>query len=113
MVLDIKHLMLSIRAHGIIVHFERIPSHCKIAGNEFANCFAKRATRKEKIDAKVPTSVSEFKREERLILLSDWQESWKNYKGNTILKDIKQEVNCHMTSWGAQPRSDKVIFRRL
>ena len=113
-VLDIKHLMLSIRAQGIIVHFEWLPNHCQIAGNEWADNIAKRATCKKKVDVMVAPSMSELKKEEKLIMLANWHDSWKDSAGGAIIrKEVKQDVNLHMLSWSDYPRSDEVIFRRL
>ena len=55
----------------------------------------------------------ELKKEEKLIMLANWQDSWKDSAGDAVLKEVKQDVNLHMLSWGDYPRSDEVIFRRL
>ena len=59
----------------------------------------------------VAPSMAELKKEEKLIMLANWQDSWKDSTGGAILKEVKQEVNLHMLSWGDYPRSDEVIFR--
>ena len=93
-VLDIKHLMLSIRAQGIIVHFEWLPRHCQIAGNEWADSIAKRATCKKKVDVMVAPSMSELKYEEKLIMLADWQDSWKDSAGALFLRKSNKMLTC-------------------
>ena len=93
-VLDIKYLMLSIRAQGIIVHFECHQSHCQIAGNEWADSIAKRATCKKKVDVMVAPSMSELKKEEKLIMLANWQDSWKDSAGALFLRKSNKMLTC-------------------
>lgn len=111
-VLDIKHLLLSIKSQGICVNFDWVPGHCNIAGNERADSVAKRASKKAKIDVALNPSMSEVKSEEKVELLTSWQLEWNEYREDSVLKQIKPVVNLHMNSWDAN-RADEVVFRRL
>jgi ribonuclease HI len=111
-VLDIKHLMLSVQSQGICVQFDWVPAHCNIAGNERADSIAKRAANKVLIDVDLNPSINEVKREEKLGLLGIWQQDWDKARDEIVLKQIKPNVNFRMVSWDIN-RADEVVFRRL
>ena len=108
---DIKHILCSIFYQGIEVHFDWVPSHCGVAGNEGADSIAKQAANKSSIDLHIKLNISEIKHVAKLKLKEKWQQYWAKYKQNT-LKDIEPNVKFTQNRWGGNRKSE-VIFHRL
>jgi ribonuclease HI/exonuclease III len=109
---DIRCLLVSMQSQGIGVHFDWVPGHCEIAGNESADFVAKQASRKGEIDIDVGLENSEIKGVAKRLLKDEWQKEWNDMTDLNWLKSVQPKVSFYMKSWSDE-RSQEVVFHRL
>jgi ribonuclease HI len=109
---DIRHILNSIHGQGLVVHFDWVPAHCGVYGNEMVDSIAKSAANHGKVDASLKINKNEMKHVAKKKITIDWQRMWKDVYDTNFLKQIQPNVKTNMARWGGT-RGDEVIFHRL
>ena len=91
------------------IHFEWVPGHANINGNEQADCAAKEALTNNRI-VKLPMSYDEYKIIIKTYVYDQWQNEWTE-KGRCRLKKFKPILGDWKSAYRKNRREEKVLSR--
>lgn len=93
LVLEILYLLKHLEIKRIYVHFEWIPSHIGLHGNDIVDQLANKATKRKCIDFDIPKNRKEHEHDNKYECIQDWQRIWDTSTNGRYLYVIQNQVN--------------------
>ena len=108
--LKIRNLLFKLNQPQTQVHFEWIPSHCGIKGNDQVDTLAKHALERDN-EIEIPQSVKETNTSTYNYHMEKWQSQWTNSQRGRFLYHVQPSIRPPFKSTLHNRRDENILHR--
>lgn len=112
LVIEVRYMLNKLQSQDKEIHFEWVPSHRGICGNEIVDKLAKEGSLKESIDVRVPSTKEELTKHMKSHYKEIWQYEWEISEKGRDLFNIQENVGKHIKVQGYS-RKEMILLHQI